>query len=112
MDKKKNRLTAILDVLKEHEMMSVKELSDTFGVSEMTIRRDLEELQRTNVIERSHGGAKMKFSKFDRFGLFVKVPTKIYDRGKRRHIRITTIWRYDKKEQFHFITAIPRILED
>ena len=63
MDKKKNRLTAILDVLKEHEMMSVKELSDTFGVSEMTIRRDLEELQRTNVIERSHGGAKMKFSK-------------------------------------------------
>ena len=56
--------------------------------------------------------AKMRFSKFDRFGLFVKVPTKIYDRGKRRHIRITTIWRYDKKEQFHFITAIPRILED
>ncbi len=35
--------------------------------------------------------SKMKFSKFKRFGLLVKVPTKIYDRTKRRHIRITTI---------------------
>lgn len=63
MDKKKVRLMSILDVLKERETMSVKELSDTFGVSEMTIRRDLEELRRTNVIERSYGSAKMKFSK-------------------------------------------------
>ena len=63
MDKKKNRLMAIIDLLKERETMSVKELSEAFGVSEMTIRRDLEGLRKTNVIERSHGSATMKFSK-------------------------------------------------
>ncbi len=55
--------------------------------------------------------AKMKFSKFNRFGLFVRVPTKIHDRTKRRHIRITTIWRYDAEEHFNFVTSIPKILE-
>ena len=75
----------------------------------------LNDEDKETLFEEIMGGAdfaKMRFSKFNRFGLFVKVPTKIYDRTKRRYIRITTIWRHDKKEQFHFITAIPKILED
>ncbi|CAM4006149.1 DeoR/GlpR family DNA-binding transcription regulator [Saccharibacillus endophyticus] len=36
---------------------TLKEMSLRFGVSEMTIRRDLNMLERENVIRRSHGGA-------------------------------------------------------
>ncbi|RME77262.1 MAG: DeoR/GlpR transcriptional regulator [Chloroflexi bacterium] len=35
----------------------VNELSDRFGVSELTIRRDLEKLEQQGILERTHGGA-------------------------------------------------------
>lgn len=56
--------------------------------------------------------AKMKFNKLNQFGLFVKVPTKIYNKRKLKYIYITTIWKYSKDEQMHFITAIPKIMEN
>ena len=56
--------------------------------------------------------SKMKYSRSNEYGLLVEVPTKIYDRAKRRHIRINAIWLYDEKGQFNFVTAIPNILED
>ena len=56
--------------------------------------------------------SKMKYSRSNEYDLLVEVPTKIYDMLKRRHIRINTIWLYDEKGQFNFVTAIPNILED
>ena len=46
-----------LDLLKKHQKISVKELAAALGVSEMTVRRDLELLRKNHVLERSYGYA-------------------------------------------------------
>jgi len=47
----------ILSVIKTRKNVSVKELSSTLFVSEATVRRDLTEMQRLGLLERTHGGA-------------------------------------------------------
>ena len=49
------RVKALLDA---HGTVSVKEISDALDVSEMTVRRDLEELSAAGDIERVRGGAR------------------------------------------------------
>lgn len=49
------RVKALLDA---QGTVSVKEISDALDVSEMTVRRDLEELSAAGDIERVHGGAR------------------------------------------------------
>lgn len=51
------RHTAILEILKENGSAVVKSLAKTLYVSEATVRRDLKEMQKMGLIERSHGGA-------------------------------------------------------
>lgn len=51
------RRRAIGSLVAEHGALTVSELAACFGVSSMTIRRDLEHLQRSGTIERAHGGA-------------------------------------------------------
>jgi len=52
-----SRKTTILDMLVEELPVSVRDLARRFEVSEMTIRRDLDELQRQGFLVRTHGGA-------------------------------------------------------
>ncbi len=47
----------ILDVLRQELTIRGSRLSELLGVSEMTIRRDLDALERLGVVERIHGGA-------------------------------------------------------
>ena len=47
----------ILAVIKEGRGASVKELTARLFVSEATVRRDLSEMERLGLIERTHGGA-------------------------------------------------------
>ncbi len=54
---RKNR---ILEKLQEEKMVVVSELSDIFGVSEETIRRDLEKLEKEGYATKSYGGAVLK----------------------------------------------------
>ncbi len=51
------RKALILDLLRQNGSVSLNELMDTFGVSEATVRRDLTELERANLLRRTHGGA-------------------------------------------------------
>ncbi len=51
------RLEQIAGFIDEHGFASVSELSQVFGVSEMTIRRDLTELDRQKRLQRTYGGA-------------------------------------------------------
>jgi DeoR/GlpR family transcriptional regulator of sugar metabolism len=44
-------------LLRERRVVRVSTLSDLMGVSEVTIRRDLEALERRGLLERTHGGA-------------------------------------------------------
>lgn len=47
----------IQELLREHRVVRVSVLSELLGVSEVTIRRDLEALERRGQLERTHGGA-------------------------------------------------------
>lgn len=47
----------ILQLIKNNSTVRVSELSERFGVSEATIRRDLDRLQESGKIRRFHGGA-------------------------------------------------------
>lgn len=54
------RQEKVLEYLKENGAASINNLSSLLGVSEATIRRDLEELSRKGLVTRSHGGATYK----------------------------------------------------
>ncbi|MGM7670752.1 DeoR/GlpR family DNA-binding transcription regulator [Microbacterium sp. A93] len=51
------RRELILDLLREHRSVEVSALSEELGVSEVTVRKDLEKLEIERLIVRSHGGA-------------------------------------------------------
>ena len=59
---KPKRLEAIIDEARAHRQVTVAALSDRFGVSEITIRRDLHELVNTGQLRRTYGGAVMPIS--------------------------------------------------
>jgi DeoR/GlpR family transcriptional regulator of sugar metabolism len=52
-----SRRAAIADMLRASGAVSVAEVESRFGVSSMTARRDLAELARRGVAQRTHGGA-------------------------------------------------------
>lgn len=52
-----SRRAKILSRLEEHGQVNVKQLSETFSVSEVTIRNDLSYLEDRNLLIRSRGGA-------------------------------------------------------
>lgn len=61
---KGGRKEFILRSLRETGQVSVSEIADALTVSEMTVRRDLERLDREGLLRRVHGGATMKRGAF------------------------------------------------
>ena len=57
--KRTERLTAILDLVKESRSVSLADLTDRLGISPATARRDLTELADQHLIARTHGGARV-----------------------------------------------------
>lgn len=51
------RRTQILDIITRDGFVSVSGISESLGVSEMTVRRDLETLQEQGLVDRTFGGA-------------------------------------------------------
>src|SRR4051794_7898053 len=51
------RRSAIADLLRDSGAITVTEVESRFGVSPMTARRDLVELERQGIARRTHGGA-------------------------------------------------------
>jgi DeoR/GlpR family transcriptional regulator of sugar metabolism len=51
------RIQAIRDQLTRSSSLSISEISEKLGVSEMTIRRDLATLEKSSDVRRTHGGA-------------------------------------------------------
>ena len=54
---KEERQRLILEALQENKKVTVQELSQRFGTSEVTIRRDLQELASSGMLRRAHRGA-------------------------------------------------------
>lgn len=55
-----NRVNRILELLNEHQRIEVSQLSKLMGVSQVTIRKDLSDLEHRGLITREHGYALMK----------------------------------------------------
>ena len=51
------RYRVILDELEKKRYVTVQDFSRALGVSEVTIRKDLKDLERKKLLLRSHGGA-------------------------------------------------------
>ncbi len=51
------RKTEILNLIKKHKVVKVTDLSERFDTSEVTIRKDLSELEEEKLLKRTHGGA-------------------------------------------------------
>ena len=51
------RIAAILERLSVDRSLGVAELAESFGVSQATLRRDLQSLQEQRLLTRTHGGA-------------------------------------------------------
>ena len=54
------RRTEILNLIQEDGHAKVQKLSKIFKVSDVTIRQDLEELEKMGYVQREHGGAFLK----------------------------------------------------
>ena len=52
-----SRLAQIQQMLEAGHAITIGQLTDRLGVSEATVRRDLDVLQRSGVVQRTHGGA-------------------------------------------------------
>jgi DeoR family transcriptional regulator of aga operon len=52
-----SRLAQIQQMLQGADAVTIGQLTDQLGVSEATIRRDLDALQRSGLVQRTHGGA-------------------------------------------------------
>ena len=66
------RHNAILTILKDRKSAKVGELAGGLFVSEATVRRDLSEMEKLGLIERSHGGA-MLSDNADEVSIFVRM---------------------------------------
>ncbi|MBQ8884839.1 MAG: DeoR/GlpR transcriptional regulator [Clostridia bacterium] len=66
------RQNKILEFLKKNKTAYVKALARALYVSEATVRRDLNEMQKSGLIERSHGGAILP-DNADEISMFVRM---------------------------------------
>ncbi len=55
--KKADRQTSIVELLRQHRTMRIPELAEVLGVSVITLRRDLTELESRSLIRKIYGGA-------------------------------------------------------
>jgi DeoR family deoxyribose operon repressor len=58
-DYKKIRWKSMIELLSKKEEVSVREIAQALEVSEMTVRRDLMDMESDRVIQRTHGGARL-----------------------------------------------------
>jgi len=71
------RRSRLLDVVKRDGFVSVSRIAESLGVSEMTVRRDLEVLQKSGHVDRTFGGA-VRREVYD-----AREP--VFDRRRRNH---------------------------
>ena len=68
------RISGIYELLQKNNSVRVDELAQKYDVSEMTIRRDLEKMERDGMLERCHGGAVSKTPMAQDLGYDTRAP--------------------------------------
>lgn len=84
------RFKMISDYLKENNRATVEELAQKLYVSTATIRRDLNEMQKMGMIQRTHGGAIFMDSS-DEVNIFVRIEKNARDKEKTASIALDKI---------------------
>ena len=56
---RRKRIKNIVNLLNQSAELTVKEIAEMMRVSDMTVRRDLNELESKGTIRRTHGGAQL-----------------------------------------------------
>jgi DNA-binding LacI/PurR family transcriptional regulator len=56
-DERRNRILEMIGHTDGRQVLGTRDLAEQFGVSEMTVRRDLQELALSGMLRRQHGGA-------------------------------------------------------
>jgi DNA-binding LacI/PurR family transcriptional regulator len=56
-EERQNHIVQLIEKSDGQHMFGTREIADLFGVSEMTVRRDLQELSQEGLLRRQHGGA-------------------------------------------------------
>lgn len=84
------RFKMISDYLKEHNRATVEELARELFVSTATIRRDLNEMQKMGMIQRTHGGA-IFLDSSDEVNIFVRIEKNANDKEKTASIALDHI---------------------
>ena len=86
MSKKEDRIKGLLEVLQKRQGVTVKELSNIFDVSEMTIRRDMELLRQNNLILDIPGAAIFNAnnaaSSADSYSILAATDTRVKEKEK------------------------------
>lgn len=70
---KNERQNLIMEIIKREQYVKVTELKEQFSVSDETIRRDLNELEKSGRIHCVHGGAVLESSSVNEFDYMVRV---------------------------------------
>jgi DeoR/GlpR family transcriptional regulator of sugar metabolism len=110
------RQVKIYEMIKDKTGMSVADIASYFGVSRMTIRRDLDRLSRSKLIERSYG--KASIADKSKATIPFEMRQTINHQLKRKIADITTRYIIDKNIQsiyadgsttaFEFVKSLPR----
>jgi len=66
---KEERQNFIIDLLNKNKVIKVGDITDQINVTDMTVRRDLQELEKKNLLVRIHGGAKIVEEDISKFEL-------------------------------------------
>lgn len=77
-----NRRSKIIDILNREGKVKVTELSKLFGISEVTIRNDLSELEAAGLLERVHGGAISTYKAYYNMSFVDRMKTNEADKRK------------------------------
>lgn len=56
-EERQSRIVQLLEQSDNDQILGTREIAETLGVSEITVRRDLQELSQEGLIQRRHGGA-------------------------------------------------------
>ena len=94
------RKQQIIDILNKKQRVSVKALSKELYVCEMTIRRDLKELESAGFLIRYHGGAVLPDSESD---MPISVRMHINEKEKKKIAKMAQ--KYLKDNQYIFLEA-------
>jgi DeoR/GlpR family transcriptional regulator of sugar metabolism len=81
------RFTLITSYLKEHSRATIDELSHILFVSPATVRRDLTEMQKLGMIQRTHGGA-VYSEAADEVSIFARIDKNAQDKEQTATIAI------------------------